>query len=122
MPSMWLEFKYTGCEGDPKIFRVSTFLKFYLTVSLNTIQVTGGTIRSNEEVLAESPQLHLMRDQPRLVERQVSYVMVFHFVEEGKPGQSFIRARSLVSKNQFEPPKGQPAGWEVVLMVIQDIF
>jgi hypothetical protein len=48
--------------------------------------------------------------------------MVFHFEEEGKPRQSFLRARSWELPESLEPWKDRAAGWDDVYEVIQAIF
>lgn len=123
--SMWLEFKYTGREANSEKFRVLALLLFYLILPLNTAQVTGAALRTTEEILAQNPQLHLMRDPPSLAGKQVRYVMIFDFEEEGQPLQSFLRARSLILDQGLAgiaALRGEPAGWGVVHMAIQQVF
>jgi len=106
---MWLEFKYTGCESNFK----------------KKFKVTCAALRTTEEVIAEAPQLHLMRDAPPLAGKQVRYVMVFCFGGDGKPVQTFLRARSLVLGQgacNFAPLKGQRAGWKTVSAAVLQIF
>ena len=79
-----------------------------------------GEIRLVEEVLAENPQLRLMRDPPLLAGKQVGYVTVFRVEEEGKPVYSFYRARSLLP--QLESMKGEPAGWEFIRRAVLEMF
>lgn len=122
---MWLEFTYTGEKEDQDKFEVLRFPPSYLSSppdSPFTIQIYRGCIRTAEEILAELPQLHIMRDPPTLVGKRVRYVMVFHFEEAGKPRQSFMRARSWELPKNLEPWKDRPAGWEAVYGVIQTIF
>ena len=63
-----------------------------------------------------------MRDPPPLIGRRIRYVTVFHFEEEGKPKQSFLRARSWELPKSLEPWKDRPAGWDDVYQMIQMIF
>jgi len=79
-------------------------------------------IRLAEEVLAENTQLQIMRDPPLLIGKRVRYVMVFHFEEEGKPRQSYLRARSWELPTNLERWKDHSAGWDVVYEVIQVLF
>jgi len=105
---MWLELKYTGREANSEKFKIIC-----------------AALRTTEEILAETPQLHLMREQPTLTGKQVRYVTIFCFEEEGKPLQTFYRARSLVLSHGLdgiEALRGQPAGWEVVSMAVQQLF
>ena len=125
--SMWLEFTYTGRKADYERFEVLTPPPSHITPSPCTIltrttQIYRGCIRTTEEVLAESPQLQIMRDPPPLMGKRVRYAMVFHFEEEGQPKQSFMRARSWELPKSLEPWKGRPAGWEAVYEVIQTLF
>lgn len=74
-----------------------------------------------------APQLNfIMRDAPALAGKQVRYVMVFCFEEEGKPTQNLVRVRSLAVLGQglcsAQPFMGKPAGWETVNMAILQIF
>jgi hypothetical protein len=122
---MWLEFTHTGEKDDQDKFEVLTFPRSYpssLHDSPFAIQIYRGCIRAAEEVLAENPQLHIMRDPPPLVGKRVRYVMVFHFEEAGKPKQSFMRARSWELPESLEPWRDRPAGWEAVYEVLQRIF
>jgi len=120
--SMWLEFKYAGCEANSEKFEVLNLPLSHLTLPLNTIQFTGGCVRTNDEVLAKYPELKIMRDTPQLVGRQVRYVTVFRFEEWGKPLQSFIRARSLVLFGDMDVLKEQSGGWEPVSGALQHLF
>ena len=86
------------------------------------MQIRNGCIRTAEEVLAENPQLQIMRDPPPLIGKRIRYGTVFHFEEEGKPKQCFLRARSWELPKSLEPWKDYPAGWEAVYGVIQRIF
>jgi hypothetical protein len=63
-----------------------------------------------------------MRDPPPLIGKRVRYGTVFHFEEEGKPKQCFLRARSWELPKSLEPWQDHPAGWEAVYGVIQQIF
>lgn len=102
---MWLEFLYTGKKDD-----------------LDKFEIYHGCVRTAEEVLAESPRLHIMRDPPPLIGKRVRYVTVFHFDEEGKERQSFLRARSRELPDSLEPWKKLPAGWDGVYKVLQALF
>ena len=86
------------------------------------VQIYRGCIRTAEGVLTESPQLQIMRDRPPLIRKRVRHVTVFHFEEEGKPKQSFIRARSWELPTSLDPWEDCPAGWEAVYEVIQRLF
>lgn len=85
-------------------------------------QLYRGCIRTAEEVLAESPHLQIMRDPPPLIGKRIRYATVFHFEEEGKPMQSFLRARSWELPKSLEAYEDRPAGWEAVYEVIQRLF
>lgn len=126
--SMWLEFAYTGQKDDLEKFEVST-IPSHLSSSHDSpfhnhsrAQIYRGCIRTADEVLAESPRLQIMRDPPPLIGRRIRYVTVFHFEEEGKPKQSFLRARSWELPKSLEPWKDRPSGWDDVYQMIQMIF
>jgi len=86
------------------------------------VQISRGCIRTAEEVLAETPNLQIMRDPPPLIGKRIRYAMVFHFEEEGKPRQSFVRGRSWELPKSLEHWKDRPAGWEAVYEMIQILF
>ena len=124
--SMWLEFTYTGSKDDYEKFEVFMFPPSHLVPSphgsTQTIQIHQGCIRLAEEVLGENPQLQIMRDPPPLIGKRIRYVTVFHFEEEGKPRQSFLRARSWELPESLDFWKDRPTGWEDVYEVIERLF
>jgi len=123
--SMFLEFKYTGGQANSRKFRVYwSYFCPALPSPLNTVQITCAALRTNEDVLAEAPHLHILRETPSLVGKQVRYAMVFYFEEEeGKPMQSFLRVRALLlDQSAMEVFKGGPAGWGNVSTTILQTF
>jgi hypothetical protein len=85
-------------------------------------QLYYGCVREAEEVLAENPQLLIMRDPPPLAGKRIRHATAFHFAEEGKPRRSFSRGRSWELPESLEPWKDRPAGWDAVYEVIQALF
>lgn len=81
-----------------------------------------GCIRTVEEVLAESPQLQIIRGPPPQIGKRFRYVTVFRSKEEGKRRQTFSRARSWELPKTLEPWREQPTGWDDVSEVTRAIF
>lgn len=124
--SMWLEFVYTGQEDNLEKFKVSSSHP-HSPFSRGPIfnrweQLYRGCLRTAEEVLAESPRLQIMKDPPPLVGKRIRYATVFHFEEEGKPKQSFVRGRSWELPKSLEPWKDGPVGWDAVHEEIRTLF
>ena len=118
---------HTGRKADHEKFEVLTLLPSHLALSPHDDstfprQIYKGCIRLAETVLAETPQLQIMRDPPSLLGKRVRYAMVFHFEEEGEARQSCLRARSRELPTSLEAWRGRPAGWEAVYAMIQTIF
>ena len=118
----------SSCTPDRKtISRSSRYLHptlLFLAVRYSIVaeQLHRGCLRTAEEVLAESPRLQIMKDPPPLVGKRIRYATVFHFEEEGKPNQSFVRGRSWELPKSLEPWKDCPAGWDAVHEEIQTLF
>ena len=122
---MWLEFTHTGQKASQARFVVPAFLPSDDPPSHDTpftAQVNYGCIRIAEEVLAENPQLQIMRDPPPLIGKRVRYITVFHLEEEGKLRQTILRARAWALPENLDPYKDRPTGWDAVYRVIQPIF
>jgi len=118
---------YTGRKDDHERFEVLSLPPSHLffpphDYSTCPEQIHKGCIRLAEEVLAETPQLQIMKDPPSLIGKRVRYAMVFHFEEKGQARQSCLRARSRELPTSLEVWKGRPAGWEAVYEMIQTIF
>ena len=122
---MWLEFLYTGQKEDCDNFEVFKFLPSHFPPPRDSpfvAQIYRGCVRAAEEVLAENPQLQIMRDPPPLAGKRIRHVTVFRFEEEGKPRQIFLRARTWELPESLEPWKNSPTGWEPVYKVLQKMF
>ena len=123
---MWLEFTYTGQKASQARFAVLAFLPSDDPPSHDlpfSAQINYGCIRIAEEVLAENPQLQIMRDPPPLIGKRVRYITVFHLEEEGKPRQTLLRARAWALPKNLDPYKDRPTGWDdAVYKVIRSIF